>query len=1055
MKRLPRSLSAVAAGVLLAGWMGVVPELSAEPQLSIAPPWANRWAQLRVAGATNVAWTLEASEDLLSWRSIATLHALEFGPFWFWTNPTVLNFQDAAAPDLLRRFYRASAAPLTFTDDWRNQIYFPSDPFAAAGQPEEDSVRWVKFAILTNEPVRIYYQDSRKYPFHYDFATARLDPLKQVSREEFDRVALHTNGQRVVLGAVLLPPASAISFGGSRISEFGVQFIGQDPYPREQVAWWFDLLRSSVAAPPYVRAIYMPAFEQTPLARANLDFFLGRGIEVDTPARWLSGDIGYAAGWTLGQLKYFPPDEIDAAYADGRLTPEDILVTDAVPASIPLVAGIITLGPSTPNSHVAIMARSYGIPFVYLAHPEDRDRVLGLAGKEIVLQAESGSGGFVVQAFAVDPGLDAALRAELLALKAVPPLNFPAKAHRGAIAASLDSLTPSDMQYFGGKAAHFGLLRRAIPTNSPAGIAFSFDLWDEFMDQVLLTGKTLRDEIRDRLSRHLFPPDMTALMADLAAIRQMITRAASFSPTQKQAIIAALAGFDSDRNIRFRSSSNVEDGETFTGAGLYDSYSGCLEDELDEDSDGPSHCDPTENEERGVFRAMQKVYASFYNDKAVIERLRRGVNEDQVGMALLVHHSFPDEIEMANGVATYQKKTGWVRTVEMVTQAGAVSVTNPDSSAQPEVVDEGQVVRQGSSLVQLGATVMSWPSDYSALLELLDGVAAGYQQFYPDKTNFLLDFEYKKAQPGVLEVKQVRPLPLPNTDQSITPFLLNDPVEYRVFQGETQAGAFPLHLAKTRLTLATRNMRLQETNFAAGFYANGRLEYVDGGEIKAVNGPLSSWSNAYYATYATAHARILTNRWSVGDGLARRDYELVTVLSYSPTSVEAPVRGLGGLAHDLTLSVGFASPPEGNLTPFTNVTVGLWAGSVDPRNGLRQERTLSAGHIRIETAFFWLDLPDEIIKTHGLQRWEETRITGLTTEPIVLRGDYSQTYGPSHHNFGESFVFEPRLEPGLPPEQLSALAAANVRLIYVSRGDLDEFARMFILGLDGQVRWIE
>ena len=56
---------------------------------------------------------------------------------------------------------------------------------------------------------------------------------------------------------------------------------------------------------------------------------------------------------------------------------------------------------------------------------------------------------------------------------------------------------------------------------------------------------------------------------------------------------------------------NVEDSEHFTGAGLYDSYSGCLMDDLDGDSTGPSQCDPAEPQERGVFRAIHKVYASF------------------------------------------------------------------------------------------------------------------------------------------------------------------------------------------------------------------------------------------------------------------------------------------------------------------------------------------------------------------------------------------------------------------------------------------------------------
>ncbi|NIP95546.1 MAG: hypothetical protein GWO24_19720, partial [Akkermansiaceae bacterium] len=66
-------------------------------------------------------------------------------------------------------------------------------------------------------------------------------------------------------------------------------------------------------------------------------------------------------------------------------------------------------------------------------------------------------------------------------------------------------------------------------------------------------------------------------------------------------------------------------------------------DDTDGDEIGPSHCDPSKDNERGVFRAMRKVYASFYNLNAFIERLRHGVDESQVGMAILVHYSFPDE----------------------------------------------------------------------------------------------------------------------------------------------------------------------------------------------------------------------------------------------------------------------------------------------------------------------------------------------------------------------------------------------------------------------------
>jgi hypothetical protein len=48
-------------------------------------------------------------------------------------------------------------------DDWKNQIYFPTDPLATDRLPDRDAVRWVKFSILTDEPARVYYQDASPF----------------------------------------------------------------------------------------------------------------------------------------------------------------------------------------------------------------------------------------------------------------------------------------------------------------------------------------------------------------------------------------------------------------------------------------------------------------------------------------------------------------------------------------------------------------------------------------------------------------------------------------------------------------------------------------------------------------------------------------------------------------------------------------------------------------------------------------------------------------------------------------------------------------------------
>ena len=84
--------------------------------------------------------------------------------------------------------------------------------------------------------------------------------------------------------------------------------------------------------------------------------------------------------------------------------------------------------------------------------------------------------------------------------------------------------------------------------------------------------------------------------------------------------------------MRFRSSTNAEDLGGFTGAGLYTSKTGDLN-----DPDKP----PGE--------AIKKVWASIWNYKAYDERQYRSIDHQAIGMALLCHRSFPDE--EANGVA--------------------------------------------------------------------------------------------------------------------------------------------------------------------------------------------------------------------------------------------------------------------------------------------------------------------------------------------------------------------------------------------------------------------
>ncbi len=948
---------------------------------------------------------------------------------------------------------RVAAQPCDVTPSpyWKNTIDFPDEPFRVTGY-SSDNPDWVKFTIMTCDPATVYFQDSNAYTFHYDFVTEELDPYVGISLDDFNQIALYEEGQELILGAVLMP-ASYVYPPIPQIQEYGIQFIRYDAYPPEQIVDLFNLVKSKVNAKPGVQAFYFPTYEQFETAQDNIEFFASHGIIVSSPSRWADGNACYSHGWALGELKFFEGENIENAYLSGELLPEDILLTDGVPAEIPFVAGIMTLTPSTPNSHVAILANSYGIPFVHLALAEDVDKALALVGKMIVLRVYDEYGKCDARMLDVDGVLSEETIAEILALKDPPPLDIAPMQPYGDYSANTDNLVLSDIQYFGGKAANFGFLRRVIPDNSPVATAFSFDLWNAFLDQTLANGNTLREEIGAILSGYTYPPDMAQLAGDLDDIRDLLKDddETSFSNELQEAIIATLQdpqyGFDPYKKIRFRSSTNVEDSEQFTGAGLYDSRSGCLADDLDGDDVGPSLCDPEKPSERGVFRAIRRVFASFYNDNAFLERLRYGVDESEVGMAILTHHSFPDEIELANGVGTFNLGS-FSSNLLMVSQLGAVSVTNPEGGAIPEEVDAYvystsiylSIVRY-SSLVQLGDTVMDWEDDYADLAEMMRLVTDTYATTIGE-SSFLLDFEYKKVAPGGgalpaggLVIKQVRRVPQPDTTPSITPFLINEPVEYCTFQGE-YGDVFANHRLKSKWWLATQNLWMTVENLKNSFYTDAALEYTDGCWTRFFEDSLPQFPHAWHTFDDELHTTI--DGWAFSMLSNPRRYELETpyVRTLVPPS-ESPLLTLSDLG-GAYVAVEYDQPvPTWDWTGPTTTTseaICLVPCLKEPFNDILQERVFvnEDSGITISTSFYWAQPGSGMmIWTAPLTRWVETVIEGLTTDPIVLHGWYSQTYRPGHHNFTEYFIFEPRLEPGISQQILDELDSMGVQYMYV------------------------
>lgn len=175
-----------------------------------------------------------------------------------------------------------------------------------------------------------------------------------------------------------------------------------------------------------------------------------------------------------------------------------------------------------------------------------------------------------------------------------------------------DALSRADVASAGGKGASLGELSRA-GIAVPPGFVITTDAWDAFMRAADPAG-----ELRGRIQA-LDPADHGALMATCAAMRAQLAGCAL--PAALQAPFAAayfsLAGQGGAVPVAVRSSATAEDSAEASFAGLQDTYLWVRGAEA-------------------VTRAVRNCWASWFNDESVSYRRERGLDEQGLGMAVVV-----------------------------------------------------------------------------------------------------------------------------------------------------------------------------------------------------------------------------------------------------------------------------------------------------------------------------------------------------------------------------------------------------------------------------------
>jgi len=406
--------------------------------------------------------------------------------------------------------------------------------------------------------------------------------------------------------------------------------------------------------------------------------------------------------------------------------------------------------------------------------------------------------------------------------------------------------------------------------------------------------------------------------------------------------------------------------------------------------------------------------------------------------------------------------------IEFVTQAGAVSVANPEPGLIPEEVSASTSVdsdfvyvrvERYSNLVPLGQTVLAWEDDYKALARLLDRAAS---QFVQDtgRTPHKLDFEYKKIAPtGELVVKQIREVPHSSSGAAGRRFLAGGSIRLAVLQGE-HAPIFGAHRLKSDWQLQARSRWLTTENLGVCLFEDATYRYHDRGSFSTISGLPASWPEARHAfavqdppdadpdepvkteasrSYVAAGFET-TDSWRLDHLDNARRCTLTTSFSiYGLVPEDCPVLFLSDLSYDL--DVEYDEPVldwdwTGEVASTTRDRVELSVPLSADRDDIFQTRRIEDGPVTVETMFYWPPHPTGPTAgyTAPLVRWVGTTISGLTSEPFTLTGEYAQTYVPGHHNFFEWFLFDPSLEPGLSQEVLDELHAAGVDWILATTG---------------------
>jgi hypothetical protein len=446
----------------------------------------------------------------------------------------------------------------------------------------------VLFVIDRKSENRIYYINSRKYTFHRDFVNSEYLSLER-GPAFFENNYLQPN-RRFIMGTIAYQ---------TPLQRWTFEFWEGDLIPRDQI-----LLTSRVISKTFFAPV---AFKPNSLRQEEASVSLpgvSRVLQRDLVTAQDYQPLNLARG--IGRIRVI--EKLDEHVTLG---PDEIPVLAEVPVSLPPVAGIITARPSTPLSHINLLAGSWGVPSASIRDAQVRLRPYDGAWVSFETKRTT----YSIQRVGPDQLQQYQRRVAARRRVMTPRADLSVKR-----LAELRRQRAASVVAYGAKSANLGEVAHArLPGLAvPSGFTIPFFYYDQFIRE-----NHLAEPIREMRRDPRFARDAAYRRERLAALRERMTHGRlnrALRAHLLRRVHAAYAG----KGLFVRSSTNAEDLPNFNGAGLYTTV-------------------PNVRGDEPLVEAVKTVWASIWNFEAYEARERAGVEHTNVYMAVLVQEGISAE----------------------------------------------------------------------------------------------------------------------------------------------------------------------------------------------------------------------------------------------------------------------------------------------------------------------------------------------------------------------------------------------------------------------------